>query len=183
MDPITIHGSLFYLLKEFINRKRPGLWLSILEKVELKGREYNPHEVYPVEEFDRILAEAARFSGKRVVDFTEEFGADLVPSLLSIYGKFVDPKWRTFELLMYTEMIMHKAVRKEENKAAPPVLNVSRVHDKLLVIDYYSKRKLGSLAVGIIRGIAKFYKEEDKVKVIPQSEPGDERVQIRVEFA
>ncbi len=81
-----------------------------------------------------------------------------------------------------TELVMHKAVRKEENKANPPVLNVSRVHDNLLIIDYYSKRRLACLAIGIIRGIIKFYNETDKVTVIPNTNPADERVQIRIEF-
>lgn len=182
MDVGTLHGSLFFLLKNFVNSRRPGLWPAILKKVGLGEKEYNVHEVYPVSEFNGILREAARFAGQDVPGFTEEFGKELVPSLLSIYAKYVDPKWKTFDLLLYTEMIMHKAVRKEENKASPPVLNVSRVHDKLLIIDYYSKRKMGSLAVGIIKGIAGHYNEDDRVKVHSMTEPDEERVQIRVEF-
>jgi hypothetical protein len=73
-------------------------------------------------------------------------------------------------------------VRKQENQADPPVLLVTRVHDKLLTIDYYSKRRMASLAIGIINGIAKYYNEADKVKVICQSDPNDERVQLRIEF-
>ena len=74
------------------------------------------------------------------------------------------------------------AVRTEQSIANPPVINVRRIHDKLLVIDYYSKRKMASLAVGIIRGIAAFYSESEKVVVIPTTDQGDENVQIRVEF-
>jgi hypothetical protein len=85
-------------------------------------------------------------------------------------------------MLENTELVMHKAVRMEENQAAPPFLNVSRVHDNLIIIDYYSKRKLASLAIGIIKGIAKFYDETEKVHVVPMTNPNDERVQIRIEF-
>ena len=60
---------------------------------------------------------------------------------------------------------MHKAVRKEENKANPPTLHISRVSDKLLIIDYYSKRRMASLAIGIIKGIAKFYNESEKRQI------------------
>lgn len=77
---------------------------------------------------------------------------------------------------------MHRAVRKEENKASPPTLNVSRVNDKLLIIDYYSKRRMASLAIGMIKGIAKFYNESEKLQITLNAESDDERVQIRVEF-
>ena len=42
---------------------------------------------------------------------------------------------------------------------------------------------MASLAVGIIKGIAKYYNESEKVKVIPATDLNDERVQIRVEFS
>ena len=41
---------------------------------------------------------------------------------------------------------------------------------------------MASLAVGIIKGIAKYYNESSKVKIVPTTNPNDERVQIRVEF-
>ncbi len=50
------------------------------------------------------------------------------------------------------------------------------------MIDYFSKRKMGALAVGIIKGIATYYNEQDKIEIKSMSDPEDERVQIRVEF-
>ncbi len=38
------------------------------------------------------------------------------------------------------------------------------------------------LAIGIIKGIAKYYNESEKVIVIPKTNPNEDRVQIRVEF-
>ncbi len=112
----------------------------------------------------------------------EQFGEYLVPGLLTLFKSHINPGWKTFEMLENTEFVMHRAVRKEENKASPPTLNVSRVNDKLLIIDYYSKRRMASLAIGMIKGIAKFYNESEKLQITLNAESDDERVQIRVEF-
>jgi len=178
-----IHGSLFSLLRDFINAHKPNSWQNLLDSVDLGHRVYEPHENYPMAEMESILRKASELTGMSPTELKEKFGENLVPSLLALYGKYVDPKWKTFDLLVNTEIVMHKAVRKEENKAYPPILNVSRVHDKLLFIDYYSARKMGSLAVGIINGIARHYNESDKVKVISNTNPDEERVQLRVEFS
>ncbi len=39
-----------------------------------------------------------------------------------------------------------------------------------------------SLAMEIIRGIAKFYNESESIEIISVSDPADERVQIKVEY-
>ena len=181
---INAHGSLFFLLKRFIEKQfGESKWKEINERTGTSNRSYDPHENYPASELDALIFEAARSENKSVFELKEKFGESMVPDLLELYKKYVDPSWKTFELLEYTEHVMHKAVRKEESKASPPVLNVSRVHDKLLIIDYYSARRMASLAVGIIKGIAKHYNESEKIKVIPASDPNDERVQIRIEFS
>ena len=77
---------------------------------------------------------------------------------------------------------MHGAVRRLNSTANPPILNVSQVNDKLLIVDYHSRRKMASLAIGIIRGIAEYYGESQSVKIISMTDPDDERVQIRLEF-
>lgn len=183
-NKIYTHGSMFFLLKRFIEKEfGAAKWKKLNELAGTSHREYNPHENYPVSEMDAIIYEISQSEKLTVYEVKEKFGESMVPDLMGMYRKYVDPSWKTFELLEYTEHVMHKAVRREESKANPPVLNVSRVHDKLLIIDYNSNRRMASLAVGIIKGIAKYYKESEKVKVIPVSDPNDERVQLRVEFS
>ncbi|HEX8515949.1 MAG TPA: heme NO-binding domain-containing protein [Bacteroidia bacterium] len=174
---------MFVLLKKFIeNNYSDEMWFTLAKEAGIHQPSYDPHKSYDAEEMFSIIAEASKKTGISESDLKEKFGEYLVPDLMIAYGAYVNPEWKTFEVLEYTEHVMHKAVRKEESSANPPVLNISRVHDQLLIIDYYSKRKLGSLAVGIINGIARFYNETDIVNVIPMSNPNDERVQIRVEF-
>lgn len=182
-EELKVHGSIFYLLKKFIeNNYGREMWVTINKEAGTYLTTYDVHENYPASEMFAIVNASQKYTGLSENDTIEKFGQYLVPDLLAIYKSNVDPSWKTFEMLENTESVMHKAVRSDSSKAEPPVLSVSKVNDKLLIIDYYSKRKMASLAIGIIKGIAAFYNETDVVKVVPITNPNDERVQIRVEF-
>jgi hypothetical protein len=182
-EELNVHGSMFFLLKRFIESTySKDMWENISSQAGTTKASYNPTENYPAAEMFSILSAASAKTGLNENELKEKFGEYMVPDLLHMYGSYLNPQWRTFELLQNTELVMHKAVRKEQTNASPPVLNIARVHDKLIIIDYYSKRKMASLAVGIIKGIAKYYKESDLVHVVPTTDPHDERVQIRIEF-
>ena len=177
-----IHGSMFFLLHEFIvSRYGQGCWMKLTEKTGANSA-YDRHKNYPASEMFLIIKALADHTELPENTVKEMFGEHLVPKLLTLYRSHIRPEWKTFEMLENTELVMHQAVRKQENEANPPVLNISRVHDKLLIIDYFSKRRMASLAVGIIKGIAQFYNESEKINVIPMSDQNDERVQIRIEF-
>lgn len=180
--PCMIHGSIFVLLKKFLESTGKETWIKVCEGAGINGRIYGNHENYPVLELSALVRSAAIHLEQSENETLQKFGEHLVADLLIMYSAYINPSWKTFEMLENTELVMHKAVRKQEINASPPVLHVSRVHDKLIIIDYYSKRRLASLAIGIIKGIAKYYQESHRVQVIPITNPQDERVQIRVEF-
>jgi len=182
-EALQIHGSMFFLLNQFVVRNYGNdTWLQLTEAAGAGEAPHDIHKNYPAAEMFSILSAASKLTHLSENDLKQKFGEYLVPPLLGMYKQHINPDWKTFEMLENTELVMHKAVRKQENQASPPVLNVSRVHDKLLIIEYFSKRRMASLAVGIINGIAKYYGESDKVKAIPVSDLDEERVQIRVEF-
>lgn len=179
-----MHGSIFVFLKRFVESTFDfSTWLKILEQAGIDRTTYTLHELYPTKELNRIVAEASKLTGLSETDVHEMFGEFLVPDLLLVYKKYIDPTWRTFEMLQYTEIVMHGAVRKEDSRTSPPILNVSTVSQKRLVIDYYSKRKMAGVAIGIIKGIARYFNEYDNVTVIPVTPRDAERVQLRVEFS
>jgi hypothetical protein len=182
-EEIQIHGSMFLLFKKFIEKNyNHNTWLELNKAAGTLQPAYEMHKNYPASEMFSIIGAAAKHMELSKNTLKEKFGEYLVPDLLNIYKSHLNPSWKTFETLEYTEQVMHKAVRNEAGNANPPVLNVTKVGDKLLIIDYYSKRKMASLAIGIIRGIAKYHNESKKVLIIPKTNPNDERVQIRVEF-
>ena len=182
-EGLKIHGSIFLLLKKFIDHQLSyGAWDNLLKETGAAGLSFDISKNYPMDVFESILHAAVRRVDLSKNQLEEKFGEFLVPDLLVYYAAYLKPEWKTFELLENTETVMHHAVRQLNSTANPPILHIFKVDDTLLVIDYYSKRKMSCLAVGIIKGIAIFYNESDKVKVMPATRPEDERVQIRIEF-
>ncbi|MFC6997119.1 heme NO-binding domain-containing protein [Rufibacter roseus] len=178
-----MHGSIFVLLKRFVEHNYDhSTWVKLLEAAGIEHDAYQMRDFYPTREIYAIVNVASEATGVSAYELMEKYGEFLVPDLLMIYSKYIDPTWRTYEMLENTEAAMHGAVRREDNRSDPPVLLVTRKGSKQLIVDYYSKRKMASVAVGIIRGIAKYYNESDKVTVTPLTAPDEERVQISVDF-
>lgn len=86
-------------------------------------------------------------------------------------------------MLLYTEHAMHGAVKREDARTNPPLLLVTKKGSNQLIVDYHSKRRMSEMAVGIIKGIAKHYNENDMVQVQRLTPADAERVQIKVDFA
>jgi hypothetical protein len=183
MNKVTVHGSIFFLLRKFITNRFPaGSWELFIEQGGIPHQEFELTEAYGIEEIGAIMAQASTSSGIPIESLKEQFGEYLVPDLFVLYAHYLKPAWKTYDVLLYTETVMHGAVRKLNSTANPPILNVSKISKNLIMIDYFSKRRLGSLAVGIIKGIAKYYGEDAYVQVEPTTAPDAERVQIKVHF-
>jgi hypothetical protein len=175
-----VHGSIFFLLRKFIVQSYSDeIWNELNNNANTLG-EYEITKSYELNEINSIVKAASVKTGFSPHELQLKFGEYLVPDLFSLYSSYVNPAWRTMEIIEHTEQVMHGAVRKLNSTANPPVLHVSRMNENLLMVDYYSKRKMGSLAVGIIRGIAKYYNEDDRIEVTALSDPDDDRVQIRI---
>ncbi|GAA4431268.1 hypothetical protein GCM10023188_18630 [Pontibacter saemangeumensis] len=42
-----------------------------------------------------------------------------MPDLMLIYGKYIQPEWRTYQMLLNTEAALHGAVRKGDGRTGP----------------------------------------------------------------
>lgn len=178
-----MHGSIFVFFKRFIETKYDfNTWDELVKNSKTERFSYDMHEAYPDEDIHKLIQAASDMTQLPPAKLQEKFGEALVPNLLLIYNQYVDPKWKTLDMLENTERVMHHAVKKQDAKTAPPVLNVTRVNKRKLIIDYHSKRRMASLAIGIIKGIAKYYNEESNIIVESTTGPDDERVQIQVSY-
>ena len=176
-----MHGSIFVLLKRFVETTHDfSAWQKMLEDAGIPEKQFEVTEAYPDEEMFKLVDEATILTGLERDALYEKFGEFLVPDLLMVYNRYIDPNWKTMDMLEHTEGTMHAAVRTEDKNTDPPVLHVTRLHPNKLTIDYYSKRKMGGLAVGIIRGIARYYNEADSIAIEAIKSQDGERVQIRV---
>jgi hypothetical protein len=179
----NVHGSIFFLLKKFVDHNLPaGSWEKLNEKAGMDKPDFEMTQSYPLEAIGNIVAAASEMTGLPEDVLKERFGEYLVPDLFALYKSYLRPEWKTYDVLVHTEHVMHGAVRKLNSTANPPILNVAVVSKELLMIDYFSKRRMASLAIGIIKGIARYYNEDKDIIVRSMTALNDERVQIRVEF-
>ena len=183
-EVLKVHGSIFFLLKKYVDKSITSFsWEMLMTDAKISEHIFEVTQSYPLADMNAIIDAASKKTSISPNQLKENFGEFMVPDLFRLYANYLRPEWKTFDVLINTEKVMHGAVRNLNSSAEPPILNVNKVHEKLLIIDYYSKRRMGALAVGIIKGIAKFYKEDNNIIITPTTNPEDERVQIRVEYA
>ncbi|WP_426492307.1 heme NO-binding domain-containing protein [Hymenobacter sp. 102] len=176
-----MHGTIFTLLKRYVQTQYDhSTWVRLLEVSELTAADFDHKNVYPDEHMYRLVGEAATMTGLSADELHEKFGEYLVPDLMYMYQRLLQPHWTTLDMLEHTEGTMHRQVRQEHAENAPPVLNITRVSQDELLIDYVSKRRMGALAVGIVRGVAAYYDEADQIVVEPTTSENGEKVRIRV---
>ncbi len=177
-----VHGSIFFLLKKYVKYSySEEMWLQLNREANIDESKYEITKNYPISDILAIIARASVHTGYTGNELQEMFGQYLVPDLFKLYGSYLSPAWKTFDVLENTERVMHGAVRKLNSTATPPILNVMKVNNNVLIIDYFSERKMSCLALGIIKGIAKYYNETDTIKVFAMTDAEAERVQIKVE--
>ena len=176
-----MHGSIIMLLKRYVQTQYDhSTWIKLVELSGLQTIEYNHKSVYPDEHVYALVGHAAEMTGLSAGELHEKFGEYLVPDLMYMYQKLVQPGWSTLDMIEHTELTMHKQVRKEHADNAPPVLDVTRLGPDELMIEYVSPRRMSGLAVGIVRGLAVYFDEADRIDVLPTTSEDGERVSIHV---
>jgi hypothetical protein len=158
-----MHGIIFGELKKLVDTRVGGdTWRIILKEAGLAAKVYMPVTEYPDEDAVHIVEALSKFSGRSVRDLFEEFGEFIAPDLLALYRHMVKPEWRTLELLENTENTIHRVVRIRNPGARPPELKCVRDGDEVL-ITYGSARRMCGVAVGIVRGLARYYDESIQI--------------------
>ncbi len=158
-----MHGLIFFYLHKFAVRFPVSSASSTSAGATILRQTHLPSGVYPDADAVAILAELAGSVGRPVSDVVGEFGEFLAPNLLKVAGSSIDPEWRTLDLIENTESVIHRMVRVNNPGATPPVLEVLRVSPDEAQVIYSSKRQLCTLALGLIRGIARHFNERIEV--------------------
>ena len=176
-----MHGSIFSLLKRYVQTQYDhSTWVKLTELAGLEQMDYDPKQVYPDEHIYALVGHAAEQTGIPAGELHEKFGEYLVPDLMYMYQRLIKPEWKTLDMIEHTEGTMHVRVRQEHEHNAPPVLKVTRLNENELIVEYMSARRMSGLAVGIIRGLAVYFDEADRIDVMPTTSEEGERVSIHV---
>jgi predicted hydrocarbon binding protein len=121
-----------------------------------------------------LVGEAVTMTGVTATALLEQFGEALVPTYLSLYGNLLKAEWRTLEVIEHTEETIHRVVRMRHEGAQPPRLRAERTRPNEVVLTYDSPRKLCAVARGIVKGVAKQFKETvtiDERKCMHKGDP------------
>ena len=153
-----MHGLLFCQLERFVVARhgRPT-WTVLLGRAGLPGQRYRPDAVYDDGEMHQLVNAAAALLDQPAEDIQEAFGVFLAPQLLQLHTDLIQPQWRTLDLLLHTETLIHGAVRQRDPRAEPPRLEILQTGPQRLQLNYRSPRNLSATARGIIHGLAAHY--------------------------
>jgi Haem-NO-binding len=116
-------------------------------------------DTYPDEEAVAIVTAASQMTHTPADQILEDFGEFIAPDLLRMYQSLLKPEWKTLELLLHTEEMIHRVVRIKNPGAEPPKLQFEQAGPNQLKFYYNSPRRMAAVAKGIIKGIAKHYRE------------------------
>ncbi len=154
-----MHGLIFFYLHKFAERVPAGSRGGTASSSSIGGQKHLPSGVYPDADATAMLGDLAAAAGRPLPELVTDFGEFLAPHLVKVAGAFVDPDWKTLDVVEHTEALIHRMVRSTNPGAAPPVLEVFRSAPDEIQVVYSSRRRLCALATGIIRGLATHFQE------------------------
>jgi predicted hydrocarbon binding protein len=168
-----MHGLIFVELKKYVEaRYNQETWELLLEKAGLKHQMYLASSVYPDGDALNLVTLACQMTGLTASAVLEDFGNFMVPDLIEQYRFLIKPNWGLLEFLENTEETIHKIMRFHQG-VTPPRLAVHRLSDSKVIISYGSARRLCALLRGMVKGSAKFFKEEVTVVETSCMQRGD----------
>lgn len=155
-----MHGIVFGELKQYVfDRFGAPVWDELLADAAIGPKLYLAIQEYPDEELNAILQAASTHTGLPIAAILQDFGDFTGPHLVRMYRTYIQPEWKTLDVIEHTEERIHKMVRLQHKGARPPYLSTTRRSADEIVVHYASERKLCSLAKGFATGIARHYGE------------------------
>ena len=176
-----MHGFIFIEFDKFVlEHVHYSDWQQALKTHNVDYTTFSPTEIYPDGKMVEMLDLASELTKKPKEKLLEFFGAFLAPDLIKVYRAYIDPTWKTLEVLEHAESTIHVAVRKSTSGATPPILKVKRLSPRDVEIEYVSSRNMPELGVGIIKGLGNYFNENLEVKLEKFPEEGRSIITVRL---
>ncbi|WP_254528435.1 heme NO-binding domain-containing protein [Natrinema gelatinilyticum] len=156
-----MHGILFKGLKDFVVETYDrATWRQLQEAAGVGGRRYVPVSAYPDEELVALVEVAVDHTGIEQSELLRTFGRYVVPTLVDMYGIFIDDAWTGLDLIENVEGAIHHVLRNSDSlKYEPPEISATRVDTDIVLVTYGSRRGLCAVALGLLEGIGDYYDE------------------------
>jgi hypothetical protein len=152
----AVHWLIFSELKKFVNHAiGPGSWEEVIAQASTQQKQFVPGGEYADADAVAIVTHVSNRTQKSVEALLGDFGEFIVPDLINFYGVLMKPSWRTLEVVLNTESMIHAIIRLKDPSAKPPEIHVERRGTSAVQITYGSPRRLCAVAKGIVRGVAR----------------------------
>ena len=160
-----MNGTIFFHLHRYVEKTLgESVWSQLLAHAQLPDKQFSPVATYPDQDIIALVNAAVEMTGLSANEVLESFGQFLAPELVAIYPSLVDARWRTLDLIVHAENVIHEAVRAQNPDASPPVLRAQRIDSKSVNLVYASPRMMCALLKGIVRGMADHYGERIQIE-------------------
>ncbi|WP_343670120.1 heme NO-binding domain-containing protein [Chitinophaga sp.] len=152
-------GIIFNITESFITERfGDDVFDEIIESCSLTTREpFVSPGTYSDEDFIQIVTAASRKLNISTADFFKQLGHFAFFKLAGFYPQFVQSFSHPKEFLQTVDSIIHVEVRKLYSDTYLPVISYSSPAPNVLVITYFSQRKLYALMEGLIAGVADYF--------------------------
>ncbi|WP_408959245.1 heme NO-binding domain-containing protein [Natrinema sp. 74] len=160
-----MHGIIFTGLKRFVvETYDKETWNRIREQADADGVHYTPVSAYPDDDLVALVEAAVELSGIERSDLLRTFGRHVVPTLVDMYGVYIEDDWRALELVENVEETIHQALRNSDTlEYEPPAISATRLDEGVVVVTYDSRRGLCEVAMGLLEGIGDHYDQRLEV--------------------
>lgn len=175
-------GIIFNLLEEVVaDEYGEDTWDDVLARADVDGA-FTSLGSYSDEQFTRLVEAAAAVLDRPANDVIRWFGTKAIPLLAAKYPAFFDKHQATRPFLLTVNGIIHPEVRKLYPGAETPDFEIDGTSPELLVMGYYSKRRLCALAEGFIAGAADHFDERAQVTHCTCMHRGDPHCRLEISF-
>lgn len=176
-------GIIFRGLESLVVKKYGmAVWDQLLEKNAPDQRVYISAESYPDPELFSLATDVADFLSLPLPDVLRAFGEYLFGYLLERHP-IIMAKFSNFdELMMGIDSVIHAEVAKLYNEPNLPKVKCEKRDSGLMVVHYYSVRKLCLCAEGLIYGAASHYGIEVRLEHIECMHNGASECVIEVKY-
>jgi hypothetical protein len=176
-------GIIFNLLEEVVSEKYgEDVWDDLLARAQVEGA-FTSLGSYPDEHFIALVDSAAATLHLTPNEVIRWFGTEAIPRLARKYPGFFNKHQATRPFLITVNGIIHPEVRKLYPGADTPDFEIDGTSPDVLVMGYYSKRRLCALAEGFITGAAGHYGERATINHCTCMHRGDDHCRLEISFA
>ena len=138
------------------------------------GGVYTAIGTYPHTDMVQLVVALSNKSGIEISLLLEAFGGYLLNSFTRLYPHFFEGVSNSFDFLQQVEDFIHVEVKKIYPEAELPQFETKQLSPTKLEMIYRSDRRMGALAIGLIRGCLNFFEDDGEVSIIDSD--GEDKV-------